>query len=331
MTLSSRLLALTLSLSLIFTACGQPDNVTPAVNTSAPSVTQAQTDAALHTFAQQLASAVTDPGVRTLIAQQTALKFDGDTEALYSTLASQSTSKGTFAQALSSGPAAQRLSTLAAQMPKLNIAVRGGVWDAAHTVPLVAVAAEGGDEYAPVIAYDAQGGVHQLDSRTAPDRPVIVVGLNERVDDRGTLLPQFLPTAAGTTPSLTAQGCYSVKLVRLDLYNDMEPWTKGKAEIWVAVKGAGIGWHGQLTMVTAPGDYLDAIQSFGCTDGDVHFYWYEKDGSNFDVSIGVDGYSFGIKIDDDDDFLGSITMRKSLFEGTSVNERNLGNLKQYTH
>jgi len=331
MTLSSRLLPLTLSLGLLFTACGRLNDLTPAVSTPAPAITQAQTNTALHTFAQQLAAALTDSGLRTLIAQQTALKFDGDTEALYTALAQQSTGKGTFAQALSSGLTTQSLNSLAAQVPKLHIAVRGGTWDTAKTIPLVAVAPEGGDEYAPVTAYDAQGGVHQLDSRTIPDRPVIVVGVNERVDDQGSLLPQFRPGASGTAPNLTAQGCYSVKLVRLDLYDDMEPWTKGKAEIWVAVKGPGIGWHGQLRMVTEPGDYLDAIQSFGCTDGDVRFYWYEQDGTNLDVNISVDGYSFGIKIDDGDDFLGSITMRKSLFEGTSVNERNLGNLKQYTH
>ncbi|MFB9993131.1 DUF3103 family protein [Deinococcus oregonensis] len=331
MTLSSRFLPLTLSLPLLFTACGQPNTPVPAANTAAPTGTQAQTNTALHTLARQLAGTVTNPGVRTLIAQQAALEFDGDTEVLYSTLASQSTGTGTFAQALSSGLGAQSLNTLATQIPRLNIAVRGGTWDAARISPLVAVAPEGGDEYAPVIAYDAQGNVHQLDSRAAPHQPVIVVGVNERVDDQGALLSQSRPAAPGSTSTLAAQGCYAVKLVRLDLYDDMEPWTKGKAEIWVAVKGPGIGWHGQLRMVTEPGDYLDAIQSFGCTDGDVRFYWYEKDGTNLDFNISVDGYSFGIKIDDGDDFLGSITMRKSLFEGTTVNERNLGNLKQYTH
>lgn len=331
MALSSRFLPLTLSLSLLFTACGQPENSVPVADASAPTVTQAQTNAALHVFAKQLAATLTNSDVRNLIAQQTALKFDGDTEALYQSLAAQSTGSSTFAQALASGLTTQSLTTLAAQVPRLHIAVRGGHWDAVKTIPLVAVAPEGGDEYAPVTAYDAQGKMYQLDSRTTPDQPVIVVGVNERVDDQGQLLPQFRSGDAVSPSNLTAQGCYSVKLVRLDLYNDMEPWTKGKAEIWVAVKGPGIGWHGQLTMVTEPGDYLDAIQGFGCTDGDVRFYWYEKDGTNLDVNIAVDGYSFGIKIDDGDDFLGSITMRKSLFEGTSVNERNLGNLKQYTH
>ena len=326
----SRTVPFTLTLSLLLAACGQQSTSDPVAAAPTPTVAQMQTNAALHTFAKQLAATLTEPGVRSVIAQQTALEFDGDTEALYTTLASQSTGKGTFAQALSSRLGAQSLNTLATQIPKLNIAVRGGTWDHAGVIPWVAVAPEGGDEFAPVVAYDAQGQAHQLDSRNAPAVPVVVVGVNERVDAQGALLSQ-VSTSKGQRSALTAQGCYSVKLVRLDLYDDMEPWTKGKAEIWVAVKGPGIGWHGQLTMVTEPGNYLDAIQGFGCTDGDVRFYWYEKDGSNFDVSISVGGYGFGIKIDDDDDFLGSVTMGKSLFEGTSVNSRDLGNLKQYTH
>lgn len=326
----SRMLSVPLTLSLLLAACSQQSIPASTTAVPAPTSVQVQTNTALHAFAKQLAGALAEPGVRSLIAQQTELKFDGDTEALYSTLASQATGRGTFAQVLSPGIGTQSLDTLTAQIPKLNVAVRGAKWDAAQTIPWVAVAPEGGDEFAPVVAYDAQGQAHQLDSRQMPDVPVVVVGVNERVDDQGALLSQ-VNTSSGESPSLTAQGCYQVKLVRLDLYDDMEPWTKGKAEIWVAVKGSGIGWHGQLRMVTEPGDYLDAIQTFGCTNGDVHFYWYEKDGSNFDVNVSVDGYGFGLKIDDDDDFLGSITMQKSLFQGTSVNERNLGNLKQYTH
>ncbi|MBZ9751542.1 DUF3103 domain-containing protein [Deinococcus sp. HMF7604] len=327
MTLSRFLpVPLTLSLLLALAACGQP-TVAPTAVAAAPTQTQAQTNAALHTFARQLAAGLTDPNMRSLIAQQTALQFDGDTEVLYRTLAAQAVGSRTFAQALSTELGAQSLTALTAQVPNLQVAVRGAAWDPARTIPWVAVAPEGGDEYAPVVAYDAQGRAHQLDGRTPPSAPVVVVGVNERVDADGQLLKEApLPSAA-----MAAQGCYQVKLVRLDLYDDMEPWTKGKAEIWVAVKGTGIGWHGQLKMVTEPGDYLDAIQVFGCTSSDVRFYWYEKDGSNFDFEISVNGYGFGIKIDDSNDFLGSTTMRKSLFEGTSVNTVNLGNLKQYTH
>ncbi|GGS10662.1 DUF3103 family protein [Deinococcus sedimenti] len=333
--LLSRLLPVSLTLSLLLAACDQP--TTPAPTTSAPATpgaaaptvmaTQARTNAALHTVARQLAATLTDPALRTLIAEQAALKFDGDTEVLYRTLAPLPAGGRTFAQALSSGVGAQALGDLTAQIPNLQVAVRGAAWDPARTVPWVAVAAEGGDEYAPVTAYDAQGRAHVLDGRVTPDVPVVVVGVNERVDATGAV-PQQAPLPS---PSISAQSCYQVKLVRLDLYDDMEPWTKGSAEIWVAVKGSGIGWHGQLTMVTEPGDYLDAIQVFGCTDGDVRFYWYEKDGSNFDFEISVGGYGFGIKIDDSNDFLGSTTMRKALFEGTTVDAVNLGNLKQYTH
>jgi hypothetical protein len=327
----SRTVPFTLTLSLLLAACGQQSTLDPVAAAHTPTVAQMQTNAELHTFAKQLAATLTEPSVRSMIAQQTALEFDGDTEALYSSLASQSTGTKTFAQALSFGLGAQSLNALAVQTPKLNIAVRGGKWDHAGVIPWVAVSPEGGDEFAPVVAYDAQGQVHQLDSRRAPEVPVVVVGINERVDDTGALLPESLPMPVQTTGTLMAQGCYSVKLVRLDLYDDKEPWTRGKAEIYVAVSGPGIGWRGHMRMITEPGDYLDAIQSFGCTDGDVRFYWYEADGGSENHAISVGPWSFGISNDSSDDFLGSITMDKSLFEGTSVNARNLGDLKQYTH
>lgn len=330
MTFSSRFLPLTLSLSLILAACGQPGTPAPDTSTPTGSAAQQQTNAALHTLARQLAVAVMDPAVRTVIAQQAALKATGDTEALYSTLAVQSTGTRTFAQALSAGLGSQSLEALTTQVPNLHVALRGGAWDGG-SIPLVAVAAEGGAEYAPVTAYDAQGRVHILDARTMPDSPVLVVGVNERVDAAGTLIADLqLPSAPPADTGLTAQACFGVKLERLDLYDDMEPWVKGSAEIYVAVKGSGIGWHGRLPMVTEPGTYLDAIQYFGCTESDVRFYWYERDGGTENHAIMVGTYSFGMYNDAEDDFLGSITMDKSLFDGTSIDARNLGNLKQYT-
>lgn len=329
--ITARVLPLTLSLSLLLAACGQsPSDVAVSTPDAAITSAQAQTNTMLHTFARQLAASLTEPSVRTLIAQQTALKFDGDTDALYSTLATLATGKGTFAQTLSSGIGAQSLHTLTASLPKLNIAVHGGAWDAARTVPLVAVVPVGGDEFAPVTAYDAQGGVHQLDSRHAPDQPVVVVGLNERVDDQGMLqVSASAPTPANGS-TISAQSCYQVRLRHLFLYDDKEPWTSGEPEIWAIVKGSGLWWHGEFTQVDGPGDYYNINKVFGCTGGDVTFYWYEKDGSNLDVTASYGGVSLGIKIDDSDDFLGGVLMRKSLFEGTSVNERNLGNLSQFT-
>lgn len=324
----SRLLPVTLTVSLLLASCGQQSATEQVAKTPVSIADQAQTNAALHTFAKQLAKAMVEPGVRTLIAQQTALRVTGDTEALYATLASQSTGKGTFAQALSSGLSTQSLNALVAQIPKLHIAVRGAAWNAATTVPLVAVAAEGGDEYAPITAYDAQGRMHILDGRMTPTMPVVAVGVNERVDDQGNVLPQILPgTQNGAT--LTAQVCHGVKLVRVDIQDAKEPFIRGSAEIFVAVKGAGIGWHGQLPSVFDAAHHI-VEQYFGCTDGDVHFYWYERDGGAQNHVIYVGPYSFGWMNDNEDDFMGSVKMDKSLFDGSTTDIRDMGTTKQYT-
>ncbi|WP_198170866.1 DUF3103 family protein [Deinococcus arboris] len=321
-----------LSLGLLLAACGQQPATAPIAVTPTQTADQTQTNAALHVLAKQLARALSEPGVRTLIAQQTALKVTGDTEALYATLASQSTGKGTFAQALSSGLSTQSLSALVSKVPNLHIADRGAVWDADTTIPLVAVATEGGDEYAPVTAYDAQGHVHLLDSRKTPSVPVIAVGVNERVDAQGTILPQSpqAPWPKQQGSDLSAQACFGTRLVRLDVIDDMEPFVRGHAEVYVAVKGAGIGWHGRLPMVTEPGIFLDAQQYFGCADGDVHFYWYERDGGAANHVIMFGPFNFGWQNDNEDDFMGGVKMQKNLFDGTSTDVRDLGNLKQYT-
>ncbi|MFC4640121.1 DUF3103 family protein [Deinococcus hohokamensis] len=330
----SRLLPITLTVTLLLASCGQQPPTQPSFSAPTTTAAQAQTNAALHTFAMQLAQAMTEPGVRSLIAQQAALKFDGDTETLYATLASLSTGKGTFAQALASGLSAQSLSALTAQIPHLQVAVRGKAWDATTTVPLVAVAAEGGYEYAVVTAYDAQGRAHLLDSRKAPDMPVVVVGVNERVDAAGAPLPEYRLAAqhlqAQEAPQLTAQGCYNVNLHAVTIFDDMEPWTKGDAEIYVAVKGTGLLWHSRISQATDEDTYGTGNLLFGCSDSEVRFYWYEKDGSNLDFEITVGNVGFGIKIDDGNDFMGSVIVGKSYFEGSSIDYRNVGNVGQYT-
>lgn len=334
MTSSSRFLPLTLSLSLILAACGQPGTPAPDTSTPTGSAAQQQTNAALHTLARQLAVAVMDPAVRTVIAQQAALEATGDTEALYSTLAVQSTGTRTFAQALSAGLGSQSLGALTAQVPNLHVAVRGGAWDGGST-PLVAVAAEGGNEYAPVTAYDAQGRVHILDARKMPDSPILVVGVNERVDANGAALPGALVEAQNTPvqdaqPTLTAQGCYAVHLGAVRVIDDMEPWTKGDAEIYLAAKAPGLLWHGRINEATDPGHYAVSLP-LGCADGEVKFYWYERDGANLDFEISVAGTGFGIKIDDDNDFMGSVVMGKWLFDGATTDFRDMGNVAQYTY
>ncbi len=72
-----------------------------------------------------------------------------------------------------------------AKQPLLNIAVpvHNDEWQTAGYIPLVAVSPTIDDEYRVkyIKAFDSKGKVHWLSSRGTPDKPVVVVGLNERV------------------------------------------------------------------------------------------------------------------------------------------------------
>lgn len=77
------------------------------------------------------------------------------------------------------------LSEYTAKQPLLNIAVpvHNSKWNAANYEPLVAVTPNVNDESRVkfIKAFDSKGKVHWLDGRKAPDKPVVLVGLNERV------------------------------------------------------------------------------------------------------------------------------------------------------
>ena len=191
-------------------------------------------------IAKALASTLQDPEARKLIKEAAGKKFDGDFDVLYRDIANRRVGNGRpFRQALGLSLAKVRgrhdaaaiqtdLDLLTSSLPTLQIAVPVNFqdWDAESSTPLVTYVPEGmdDDEIEMVEAFDAAGTTHMLSAQIEPTEPVLVVGLNERTDEAGYLLPSNYycleqPIQDGTEPSTDMAEC--------DPYDPYDPYDPG--------------------------------------------------------------------------------------------------------
>jgi Protein of unknown function (DUF3103) len=333
-------------LLLFLGACSQPSQV-PSPNVTTPETI----DASLESLAKLFAKATTDSSVRQHIQQQVAQRFDGDTEVLYTTLATPAalqaqSSSMDIRQALANayaqsgdltsqaGGALEAIDSLTNSIPRLQIAVpeQFDSWDAQSYTPLVGYVPAGIDDKTikEIKAFDSEGNEHTLDARTPPAQPVIILSQNERTDDTGQLLKS--ENSGASNDALEAQvSSYEVKMGTVELFNDYEPWIKGDPEIWLIAQALTsrpeLGTRQSFSGANSE-DYRYVYDRYlGNTRHDVVFYWYEQDGSSYDISITVRGVTLGFKIDDSDDTYGYITAPHTSLAGTSSAYYDLGGLE----
>ncbi|MEZ0608426.1 DUF3103 family protein [Fibrella sp. WM1] len=147
-------------------------------------------DPVLEEFAKTLAASMTDISMREFVHTEAARAFDGDQDILVQQVGNKAFEK-TLVRANSerarSGArtTAFSLREYTAKRPLLNVAVpvHNDEWQPTMYTPLVAVSPTINDEYRVkyIKAFDSKGNVHWLSTRGVPDKPVVVVGLNERV------------------------------------------------------------------------------------------------------------------------------------------------------
>lgn len=290
-------------------------------------MTDAQINRSLDFLAKTLAAAADRADLRTAIHQAVGKRFDGDTEALWRSLAAD---PNFSIQVAGSSQSSDVIARTAAKMPRLQIAVPAHFdsWDPATYAPLVASFPEGVDDtkVKTITAYDAAGNAVSLDAQVAPTQPVIVLGLNERTDEQSELLEpsvtSFQPAqTAEYSATATAAATYSVDIRTVHLIDDKEPWAKGDAEI--ALKARSRGCSGTEYIATnwenlnnsddwwAPG----GTRNLGLTTCDVVFYWWEDDGGAFDFTLSYGGFSLGVQMDDSDDLIGGKQLPHGSFQG----------------
>ncbi len=186
-------------LSLLLSCQDRVDSLQPAVTASPPEYVPGSAgetyDPVLEDFARTLAASMADASMREFVKTEAAKSFDGDNDILVQQVVQQPVSSGTFEKMLERADgyrtdAKARKNTFAVsnyvkQQPLLNIAVpvHNDEWKTDSYEPLVAITPNVNDEYKVKLikAFDSKGQIHWLDGRKSPDQPVVVVGLNERV------------------------------------------------------------------------------------------------------------------------------------------------------
>lgn len=301
-------------------------------DTSVAESSDAEVNRSLDELSKAFASAVDDPQVRQSIYDAVAKRFDGDTDVLWTTLASKPGVQDALANSVSEADSARdaevAIETLASSIPRFQIAVPANFesWDPATYTPLVAYMPEGVDDTTlkTVTAYDSAGNATELDAQTPPKVPVIVLGLNERTDDAGRLLQRETSSpskAPQSTAAAAAKASYEVRMVQVFLKDNKEPWTSGSAEIAMKARSKGCNnlnysdtnWSGLNNNL----DIWAGPRYIGNTTCDVVFYWWEDDGGNYDFGLNYGGFSLGVQMDNSDDLIGGIQLPYSRFEGGS--------------
>lgn len=327
--------------------------------TAAVGLSDSDINSALDAQAKLFAKAVTDKQFRLTIRDSVAARFAGEPEVLWKDLAKKPPIRGTLAanvarESNTTTPTAQQaVDHLANRIPRFQIAVPANfdTWNAADYAPLVAYAPEGVDDTTlkTVTAYDAAGRIFQLDAQAAPERPVIVLGLNERTDDSGNLLKsqQAIPnppissdseSSTDASTSAAAPKTYEVAITFIQLWHDKEPWFKGDAEISMKAKSRGCSgteytdsdWE-RLDNDLDRWSTIDGKRVLGSTKCDVVFYWWEDDGGGADFELGYGGFTLGVKMDDDDDLIGGIQLAHNKFQGASIDTTDWSDLEMSTH
>lgn len=179
-----------------------------------------------------------------------------------------------------------------------------------------------------ILAFDGNGNKFKLNAKDDPEYPVIVVGLNERVDPDTKEVYNFTNDSTGKIASTTKD----LRIGWVKLVDDKEPWWKGSPEIYYTFI------NGSATNIRK--NYYSWWKNSGSNNYWRHFnkrimYWYEDTDpdrsiirwmeydSGATITLGLSySYkikptnvtataSFGFSIKDGDDNMGSATFHRN--------------------
>ena len=284
----NRTITTTLTLCVLVLAAGCGDAVDAP---TAPELTDGEETSAwsashtsvIERMAKSMAKALADPVARESLYEEAAERFTGDTEALYTRLASKRIGGTTWENRFN-------VDARPEETERLHFHVYGIEYSIPGHVPLVAVGVE--DENAAVLkAFDAQGNEYELDAQIPPTQTVVVVALNERIDENGQPR-EFIdnrsladaPCGCGGGGGGGGDGStggsrvapHPETMERIYLIDDNEPWFKGDPEIMMQMNLANLpgyrAWRGPFAMV-------DEERKWYAVDRYL-FDWYRNDEEN---------------------------------------------------
>lgn len=238
------------SLLLVVTSCQQQVEVESVIDQEA--LNQEELKLTIRNLSISMSNMLNELEVRELIKKRVLLQFDGDYDILYKDIKDVELSDGlSFEQKLISlFPASDhckvKLNGEFAEIPQLQISVPVNCenWDTKAFVPPVAMQPFGQDEagITKIEAYENGGKLLYLPAKEDPEFPVVVIGLNERTDEAGNLLPPYMPDGLESLQDRVSGEYEKLKWIRIPDLSGIEGWAAGKVELEIIVVGAtGIG------------------------------------------------------------------------------------------
>lgn len=218
--------------------------------TSAPEGQETREDALMRKFAISLAKSLNNKSVRSFLKTEAGKQFDGDYDILFSNNKTAVLEEKTFQDVLltSGDLKISDLEELIKVNPKLNISIPINIekWNSTNQAPVVAYLSSGYEENGTktLLGYDYNGKQYGIDAIEEPSVPVIVIGMNERVDDDDNVRMGFLQNHGGdliikatNTKTMACTEPFRINRKWERLYqvnmnvNAYEGWAKGKAEL----------------------------------------------------------------------------------------------------
>lgn len=142
-------------------------------------------------IAKALAVSMENDRIRNILKEKISQEFDGDKDVLWEMIKNYDISNGQNMKKVLGDKIHKDANPLLnmsnlEQVPLLNIAIPANFedWDGDKPIKVAYVPITKDDmETEKVIAYDRQLNRYKIDAQEAPDEPVVIVGINERVDE----------------------------------------------------------------------------------------------------------------------------------------------------
>jgi len=251
-------------------------------------------------FAMAVAKSLKHPEICKIIKPKAGEKFDGDYDVLWGQIKNTRISGQEMREMVNSRFSDKTRQILTMEMieevPLLQVSlpVNFDNWDGESSILVAYTPLTTDDmEWTEIYAYNADLKEYILDAQTEPDFPVIVVGINERVDPKTkNMIYEDINSVLGKVSTTHTD----VVLDYVYLVDDGEPWTSGSPEIYCLLANSGginnrynmysewTGWgtnkswhHVDLHMIEWHDEYA---KTFGIS-------FYEYDGGNTTKTITI--------------------------------------------
>jgi len=272
-------------------------------------------------FAMAVAKSLKHPEICQTLKKKIGEKFDGDYDALWDHIKNKRIS-GRDLRVLVNSRFSERTQNVLPiekieKIPLLQVAlpVNFDDWDGESTILVAYTPLTIDDmEWKEIYAYDADLKEYILDAKTEPDYPVMVVGINERVEYMKNALVQSeerILTKATTVRLSNAEILDSIKVGTIQ-----EGWLQGDPEIYMVSAGTNDFCDRKERKNLTKVDKCGKWYPYGVTlfDWEIDFWGnhtgygvfeYDPDGYNYSVNITLNEITVVVKNKSNDDFIGN--------------------------